>query len=120
MVIGDRLKALREQKKMSQGDIEKRTGLLRCYVSRVENGHTVPSVDTLEKMAGALGVPMYRLFTDDENVKKPNLPTEVIRSRAINSKQYRDLRAFAKHLSRMDDKDRGLLIHMASKMANRA
>ena len=70
MVIGDRLKALREQKNLSQGDIEKRTGLLRCYISRVENGHTVPSVDTMEKMARALEVPMYRLFTDEEDVKK--------------------------------------------------
>jgi transcriptional regulator with XRE-family HTH domain len=54
MVIGEKLKALREQKNMSQGDIEKRTGLLRCYLSRAENGHTVPSVDTLERLARAL------------------------------------------------------------------
>jgi transcriptional regulator with XRE-family HTH domain len=66
MVIGDRLKELREAKKLSQGDIEKRTGLLRCYISRVENGHTVPSIDTLEKLARALEVPMYRLFHDGE------------------------------------------------------
>jgi transcriptional regulator with XRE-family HTH domain len=32
MVIGDRLKELRESKELSQGDIEKRTGLLRCYI----------------------------------------------------------------------------------------
>src|SRR6266516_3220299 len=51
MIIGDRLRALREDKKLSQGDIEKRTGLLRCYISRVENGHTVPAIETLEKMA---------------------------------------------------------------------
>jgi transcriptional regulator with XRE-family HTH domain len=70
MVIGDKLKVLRAQKNLSQGDMEKRTGLLRCYISRVENGHTVPSVDTLEKMAGALEVPMYRLFTDEVHVKK--------------------------------------------------
>ena len=120
MVIGEKLKALREQEHLSQGDIEKRTGLLRCYISRVENGHTVPSVDTLEKMARALEVPMYRLFTDEEQVQKPNLPTAAIRRRTVNSKQERELRAFAKHLSRMDDKDRGLLIHVASKMANRA
>jgi transcriptional regulator with XRE-family HTH domain len=66
MVIGDKLKELREAKKLSQGDIEKRTGLLRCYISRVENGHTVPNVDALEKMARALEVPMYRLFTDEK------------------------------------------------------
>jgi transcriptional regulator with XRE-family HTH domain len=62
-VIGDRL---REQKNLSQGDVEKRTGLLRCYISRVENGHTVPAIETLEKMARALEVPLYQLFYDGE------------------------------------------------------
>ena len=75
MIIGERLRALREEKKFSQGDIEKKTGLLRCYVSRVENGHTVPSVETLEKFARALEVPMYQLFYDGEAPPKlPNLP----------------------------------------------
>jgi transcriptional regulator with XRE-family HTH domain len=65
MVIGNRLKELRESN-LSQGDIEKRTGLLRCYISRVENGHAVPAVETLEKMARALEVPVYRLFHESE------------------------------------------------------
>jgi transcriptional regulator with XRE-family HTH domain len=120
MVIDDKLKSLREQKNLSQGDVEKRTGLLRCYISRVENGHTVPSVDTLEKLARALEVPMYRLFTDDEHVKAPNLPAEIVPRRATNSKQEHVVRAFAKLFARMDEKSRGLLIHMAAKMANRA
>src|SRR5271168_314996 len=120
MVIGDKLRALREQKHLSQGDIEKRTGLLRCYVSRVENNHTVPSVDTLEKMARALEFPIYRILTDDDHVTKPNIPAEAVPSRRVNPKRDRELRAFAKCLSRMEDKDRGLLIYMASKMANRA
>ena len=120
MVIGDKLKTLREQKNLSQGDIEKRTGLLRCYISRVENGHTVPGVDTLEKMARALEVPMYRLFTDEDYVKKPNIPAEAIRSRAVRSKQDREVWAFAKLFARMSDERRGLLFHLASKMANRA
>jgi transcriptional regulator with XRE-family HTH domain len=64
MLIGSRLKELPESKQLSHGDIEKRTGLLRCYISRVENGHTVPAVETLEKMARAVEVPMYRLFHD--------------------------------------------------------
>jgi transcriptional regulator with XRE-family HTH domain len=120
MVIGEKLKALRAQKNLSQGDIEKRTGLLRCYISRVENGHTVPSVDTLEKMARALEVPMYRLFTDEDHVRKPNIPAETIRSTMVRSKQDRELRALAKLLSKMNDKDRGILLHMASKLAKRA
>ncbi|HKW35234.1 MAG TPA: helix-turn-helix transcriptional regulator [Candidatus Acidoferrum sp.] len=72
MVIADRLKELREEKKLSQGEIEKRTGLLRCYISRVENGHTVPAVETLEKLARALEVPLYQLFYDGQ--KHPELP----------------------------------------------
>ena len=72
MIIGDRLRVLREEKKLSQGDIEKRTGLLRCYISRVENGHTVPGIETLEKMARALEISVYRLFYDGEG--PPELP----------------------------------------------
>lgn len=75
MVIGERLRALRETKSLSQGEIEKRTGLLRCYISRVENGHTVPSIETLEKLARALEVPLYQLFYDGEQPPElPNLP----------------------------------------------
>ncbi len=75
MVIADRLRALREKKQLSQGDIEKRTGLLRCYISRVENGHTVPAIETLEKLARAMEIPMYQLFYDGEEPPKlPNLP----------------------------------------------
>ena len=75
MIIGDRLRDIREQKMLSQGDIEKRTGLLRCYISRVENGHTVPAIETLEKLARAMEIPMYQLFYDGEEPPKlPNLP----------------------------------------------
>jgi transcriptional regulator with XRE-family HTH domain len=72
MIIGDRLREMREEKKLSQGDIEKRTGLLRCYISRVENGHTVPAIETLEKMARALECPLYQLFYEGED--PPKLP----------------------------------------------
>jgi transcriptional regulator with XRE-family HTH domain len=74
MTIGDRLRELRERKQLSQGDIEKRTGLLRCYISRVENGQTVPAIDTLEKMARALEIPLYQLFYEGEGPPQvPNL-----------------------------------------------
>jgi transcriptional regulator with XRE-family HTH domain len=74
MVIGERLKALREQKNMSQGDIEKRTGLLRVYISRVENGHTVPAIETLEKFARALDMPLYHIFYDGPKPPAATLP----------------------------------------------
>jgi len=60
--IGKRLNLLRKARGLSQGDIEKETGLLRCYTSRVENGHTMPSLKTLEKYAAALGVELYQLL----------------------------------------------------------
>jgi transcriptional regulator with XRE-family HTH domain len=75
MIIGDRLRALREEKKLFQGDIEKRTGLVRPYISRVENNHSVPNIETLEKWARALEVPMYQLFYGGDEPPKPlNLP----------------------------------------------
>jgi transcriptional regulator with XRE-family HTH domain len=66
MKIGTTIRAHRLQKGLSQGDIEKKTGLLRCYLSRVENGHTVPSLDTLSKIAGALDLPIAQFFADDQ------------------------------------------------------
>jgi transcriptional regulator with XRE-family HTH domain len=72
MFIGDRLRALREAKQLSQGDIESRSGLARSYLSRVENGHTVPSVETLEKWAYALEIPLYQLFYEGD--QPPALP----------------------------------------------
>ena len=83
MIIGDRLRELREDKKLSQGDIEKRTGLLRCYVSRVENGHTVPAIETLEKMARALEIPLYQLFHDGK--ESPVLPSLLKGKRRVTS-----------------------------------
>ena len=123
MIIGDRLRALREAKKFSQGDIEKRTGLLRCYISRVENGHTVPAIETLEKMARALEVPLYQLFYDGEKPPElPNLPKRKTSDEiawGISGKEARFLTKFRRALSRVGEGDRRLLFYMAQKMANR-
>ena len=121
MIIGERLKVLREEKKMSQGDIEKRTGLLRCYTSRVENGHTVPSVETLEKYAHALEVPLYKLFYDEEAPPKlPSLPNRKSAEEIAwgsSGKNARVLEQFRRILSKLGPNDRKLLLSMAQKMA---
>lgn len=123
MIIGDRLRALREEKRFSQGDIEKRTGLLRCYISRVENGHTVPAIETLEKMARALEVPLYQLFYDGEEAPElPNLPKRRTAEEIAwgsTGKEARFLTMFRRLLGRIDEGDRRLLLYMAQKMANR-
>jgi transcriptional regulator with XRE-family HTH domain len=123
MLIGDRIRAIREAKKLSQGDIEKRCGLLRAYISRVEHGHTVPSVETLEKLARALEVPLYQLFYEGEEPPKlPHLPkrktTEEI-AFGSSKKEARFLEKFRRLLGRMNESKRQLLLHMAQKMARR-
>jgi transcriptional regulator with XRE-family HTH domain len=123
MIIGDRLRELREAKTFSQGEIEKRTGLLRCYISRVENGHTVPAIETLEKMARALEVPMYELFYDgEEPPKMPNLPKR--RSAddiawGSTGKDARFLSKLRRLLGKSDEEHRKLILLMAQKMAHR-
>jgi transcriptional regulator with XRE-family HTH domain len=120
MVIADRLRAIREQKNMSQGDIEKRTGLLRCYISRVENGHTVPAIETLEKMARAMEIPMYQLFYDGEKPPKPNIPEpRVAMGWGISGRDARTLHRFRSLLSRADEGDVKLLLFMAKKMSQK-
>jgi transcriptional regulator with XRE-family HTH domain len=118
MMIGNRLKELRESKTLSQGDIEKRTGLLRCYISRVENGHTVPAIETLEKMARALEVPMYRLFHDGEvgaSIRKLTPPKNDEWGSTGGQAAY--LSKLRKLLAKMEPGDQKLLLHMAQKVA---
>jgi transcriptional regulator with XRE-family HTH domain len=121
MIVADRLRALRERKKLSQGDIQARTGLLRCYVSRVENGHTVPAVETLEKFARALEVPLYELLYEGNEPpqRHPTLDAKAPGSRSWGSsgKDARFLRRLIGFLSRMDEKDRKLLLFVTAKMA---
>jgi transcriptional regulator with XRE-family HTH domain len=120
MLIGNRLKELRESKELSQGDIEKRTGLLRCYISRVENGHTVPAVETLEKMARALEVPMYRLFHDGEaasSVRSLKLPETGSEEWGSKGKEADYLTKLRRLLAKMEPGDQKLLLHMAQKIA---
>jgi transcriptional regulator with XRE-family HTH domain len=121
MLIGGRLRGLREQRDLSQGDIERKTGLLRCYVSRVENGHTVPAIETLEKLARAMEIPMYRLFCGQQEPAKPPslLAREVSGDSAWeNSKEgQRMLTKFRRLLSRTGPRHQKLLLLLAQRMA---
>jgi len=123
MIIGDRLRELREEKKLSQGDIEKRTGLVGPYISRVEHNHTVPTIETLEKFATALEVPMYQLFYDGEEPPKP--PTLSTRKTSdetawgSSGKDAKFLGKLRRLLGKANEQDRKLILHMAQKMALR-
>jgi len=117
MIIGERLRELREHKKLSQGDIEKRTGLLRCYISRVENGHTVPAIETLEKLARAMEIPLYQLFYDSEEPPKvPNLPKRTTADDLGKLRQGREDAGTVPQASRQDKREESanLIVHGAA------
>jgi transcriptional regulator with XRE-family HTH domain len=120
MVICDRLRELRESKDLSQGDIEKRTGLLRCYISRVENGHTVPAIETLEKFARALEVPLYQLFYDGEEPPKlPNLLKRKTSDEIVWGSSGKDatyLHRLRRCLGKAQERDRKILLSFAQRM----
>lgn len=126
MGIGERIKELREQKHLSQGDIEERTGLLRCYISRVENGHTVPSLETLERFAGALDVPLYRLFYRDEvapadgdDVESDMTLERLAQEGGAAGAEARFLLKLRSLQPRLSPTDRDVLLTLAKKLADR-
>jgi transcriptional regulator with XRE-family HTH domain len=111
MNIGETIRNLRLQKGMSQGDIEKRTGLLRCYLSRVENGHTIPSLDTLAKIAGAMDVPLAQFFADGAGADgSRHMPQ-------LSEDEVRFLTQIRRYSSNLNDSDRKLVLAMVKKMA---
>ena len=110
MNIGETIRNYRLQKGMSQGDIEKRTGLLRCYLSRVENGHTVPSLDTLSKIAQALDLPLAQFFAEDSLGREIN-------TQKLTYDELRFLTQIRRYSTNLNDSDRKLLLAMVKKFA---
>ncbi len=110
MKIGTTIRAFRLQKGLSQGDIEKKTGLLRCYLSRVENGHTVPSLDTLSKIAVALDLPISQFFADDALARQLN-------TQKLTDEELRFLNQIRRYSSNLNESDRKLLLAMVKKFA---
>lgn len=113
MKIGTTIRGYRLQKGLSQGDIEKRTGLLRCYLSRVENGHTVPSLDTLAKIAGALELPLAQLFAEDTLGRQ-------LQAQKLSDDELRFLTQIRRYSTNLNDSDRKLLLAMVKKFATTA
>ena len=59
--LGENLRKWREKKDMSQVDLATALGVDRAYISNIENGRMNPTLSTLEKIAGALEIPMSEL-----------------------------------------------------------
>jgi transcriptional regulator with XRE-family HTH domain len=114
MNIGETIRNFRLQKGMSQGDIEKRTGLLRCYLSRVENGHTIPSLDTLAKIAGAMEVPLGNFFADGPNSNGSSGKSTIPQ---LTEDEVRFLTQIRRYSPSLNESDRKLVLAMVKKMA---
>ena len=118
MILGRRLREIRELMSLSQGDIEKTSGLLRCYVSRVENGHTIPSLETLEKWAHALSIPLYRIFYDGEEPPKPlGLRDQMDALWGRSGREASEFERLRHCLKRMDHNERQILLSFAARLA---
>jgi len=122
MNIGERVRLLREVKQMSQREVEEMTGLLRCYISRVENGHTIPSVETLEKLARAFGLHVYQLVYDPEEASgspspRPFRVDESGKGDSLHDQRY--ARRLIQCLANLDGHQKRMLMYMAAAMASR-
>jgi len=117
MLVGERLRAVRESKKLSQGDIEEKTGLLRSYISRCENGHTVPSIDTLEKWTRSLDISMGQLFADNGEDAKPLLALKSDRAPKLDRAAMNSLRRVGDAFARMNKRDIDIITSMALQFA---
>ena len=113
MDLGTRIRTAREEKKFSQGDLEQRTGMLRCYISRVENGHTVPSIETLEKIARALDMKLYQLLYHEDRSPDESAPKSGWGS---FGKEARLFNRFRQLLPRITKSNRELLLFLAGRM----
>jgi len=118
MNVGERLKEIREGKELSQGDIEKKTGLLRCYVSRCENGHTVPNIETLQKWSKALGVSMAELFNfNGEEIQPLRISNKGVAEPKVSRTVERELHRIQSNYLRMTPRNRAILSALAHKLA---
>lgn len=122
MYLSERIRQFRVSKNLSQGDMEKRTGLFRCYISRVENGHTVPSIETLEKITRAIEIPMYELFYQGEEPPEPlKVSTKSDEKLWGNSRgEALELNRLRQALAKMQEKRRNVLLGLASRIASRS
>ena len=121
MLIGPKLREIREAKNMSQIEIAEATGLVQPYVSRVENGHTIPGVETLEKWASALKIPLYQILYEGEEPPKP-LKVSGNHNRELwgdSGRDSHDLRRLRQFLSKMNEQERELVMSLAGRMASR-
>ncbi|MDF2856329.1 MAG: helix-turn-helix protein [Neobacillus sp.] len=100
-MIGDRVKKLRLEKKMSLSELAEQAGVAKSYLSSLErNLQTNPSIQFLEKIATVLNVPVDHLIheqinKDDLDSDWMNLVKDAMKS-GVSKEQFRDFLEFNK------------------------
>jgi len=112
--IGQVIRSYRSERGLSQGDIERRTGLLRCYLSRVENGHTIPALETLVKIAGAMEINLADFFPGTDTPQ--DRETRKILS-GLSQEEIRLLIEIQKCSATLSNDDKNLFLGVIRKMA---
>jgi transcriptional regulator with XRE-family HTH domain len=64
--IGENIKRVRKEKKMTQKDLGEIVGISNTYLSDIEIGRTNPSIKTLKRIAKGLEVSYVELLKDTE------------------------------------------------------
>lgn len=123
MIIGERLRALREYKALSLADLEKRTGLLRYHISRIENGHAIPTLETLARFARAFELPLFHLVYEEDGPYQPPILPQSIGSienpAGLSKNEVRFVERLNLLIMQLPKRDRMLLLGLARRMVNR-
>ena len=115
LMLGKRLRTIRESKNLSQGDMEERTGMLRCYTSRVENGHTMPSMNVLAKYAQAFEIPLYQLFYEGDAEPK-KLDGLNLDGERLSLRDRCEIKSLGRNFVRLKERDKGLVRLLVAKL----
>jgi transcriptional regulator with XRE-family HTH domain len=88
--------------------------LLRCYLSRVENGHTVPSLETLAKIAEAMEISLADFFPGTETPRDKETQKML---GELSQDEIRFLAEIKKYSTTLSEGDKRLVLAMIRKMA---
>ena len=64
--VGEKIREIRESRKLSVRTLAGAAGFSPSFISQVENGHASPSIGSLERIAGVLGITLAEFFSDGE------------------------------------------------------
>lgn len=92
--LGQRIRELRNERHMSQEELSFKAGISPAHLGQIERALKNPTIDTVSKIAAALGVPVSTLFTEDSvSVPLQNTTVEKINAQllSMNEDEQKDV-----------------------------